>query len=105
MAEGLAHIATLAADFGGTEIMAPLQDVFGATSIDGYARTVFILTDGQVSNTTEVINLVRHHQKRVTVHSMGLGHGVSHALVDGIGLYVLIDLGLFWSHFVNIVFL
>lgn len=45
------HIATLKADLGGTEIAAPLRQVLSQPPIKGYARQIFVLTDGQVSST------------------------------------------------------
>ena len=46
------YVKTLNADFGGTELLLPLQYVFNQPPIAaGYARQVFVLTDGAVSNT------------------------------------------------------
>ena len=82
--QGLALAGSLAADMGGTEILAPLVMVLGARSIPGYDRQVFVLTDGEVSNVDEVIAAVGQANKGTRVFSMGIGENVSHALVDGI---------------------
>ncbi|KAK3729136.1 hypothetical protein QZH41_005822 [Actinostola sp. cb2023] len=42
------HGESMEADLGGTEILAPLQDVFSQPLIKGYPRQVFLLTDGEV---------------------------------------------------------
>ena len=48
------------ADFGGTELLAPLQSIFRQKpQSSGLPRQVFILTDGSVSNTDSVISEVR----------------------------------------------
>ena len=48
------------ANFGGTELLAPLQYIFKQQSkSSGLPRQVFILTDGSVSNTDSVISEVR----------------------------------------------
>ena len=48
------------ADFGGTELLAPLQYIFRQpTQSSGLPRQVFILTDGSVSNAGSVISEVR----------------------------------------------
>ena len=39
----------LKANFGETEILAPLKAIFALPVIDGYNRQVFVLTDGQVN--------------------------------------------------------
>lgn len=46
--EGTAHIASMQADLGGTEILAPLTDIFRTPLIPGYMRQIFVLTDGEV---------------------------------------------------------
>ena len=54
------YVKSLDADFGGTELLPPLQYVFNQPPIAaGYARQVFVLTDGAVSNTQQVIQEVR----------------------------------------------
>lgn len=42
------HITTLNANLGGTELANPLQALLAQAPIPGYARQVFVLTDGQV---------------------------------------------------------
>ena len=86
--QGAAHIAQLGADMGGTELLAPLQDILCAPAIAGYKRQVFVLTDGEVSNTAEVVALVRAHQGGNRVFALGLGDGASHELVEGIGAWL-----------------
>ena len=80
-----AHCTDMQADLGGTEILQPLQDVLGSKLIAGYTRQVFVLTDGEVSNTAEVIECVRRHQGTARLFALGLGEGASHELVEGIG--------------------
>ena len=59
------------ADFGGTELLAPLQSIFKQKpQSSGLPRQVFILTDGSVSNTDRVISEVRKnsHSTRCVVN-------------------------------------
>lgn len=42
---------------------------------------MFLLTDGAVSNTQLVVDLVRKHSETTRVHTFGIGTGVSTALV------------------------
>lgn len=51
-------VKKMTADMGGTEIYAPLMNILRSKLIDGYPRQIFLLTDGGVSNTEGVIDLV-----------------------------------------------
>lgn len=84
--KALDHAKTLNADLGGTELMAPLRAVYSQAAVPNYARQIFVLTDGEVSNTEEVVRLVReNHKTRSTwrLFTIGVGSSVSHALVNG----------------------
>ena len=50
---------------------------------EGHPRQIFLLTDGEVSDTKQVINLVGSHCKYSRVHTIGIGNGCSQALVKG----------------------
>jgi len=78
------HIATIMANYGGTNIYEPLSDVLSQPLIPFYSRQVFLLTDGQVSNTDDVIRLVQRKNQQCRVFSLGIGSSVSHFLVNGI---------------------
>lgn len=54
---------TMQADLGGTEILAPLEWVFSQPLVKGHPRQLFLLTDGEVGNTGQVINLVQKNSK------------------------------------------
>jgi hypothetical protein len=45
---------------------------------------VFLLTDGQVTNTDDVIALVRRHSDTTRVFTFGIGAGASDQLVKGV---------------------
>ena len=60
-------IRAMQADFGGTELLEPLKHVKEHPPVRGRSRQVFLLTDGEISNTNEVST---DSQGRVTIASM-----------------------------------
>ena len=54
------HVKYMSANFGGTEIYDPLKAIFKEPYFPGYARKIFLLTDGEVSNTDSIIKLVKN---------------------------------------------
>ena len=47
-------IRSMQANFGGTELLEPLKHVKEHPPVPGRSRQVFLLTDGEISNTNEV---------------------------------------------------
>jgi hypothetical protein len=77
-------VATLDADMGGTELLPALQHVVSQEPVAGLARQVLVLTDGEVTNTDEVIELARRHAATARFFTFGIGAGASQHLVRGI---------------------
>ncbi|XP_055343969.1 von Willebrand factor A domain-containing protein 5A-like [Paramacrobiotus metropolitanus] len=75
-----------AANLGGTEILQPLHKIFATPALSGFSRQLFILTDGEVSNTEQVIDLVKKNASDSRVFSFGIGDSCSRSLVNGIAL-------------------
>jgi von Willebrand factor type A domain len=68
---------------GGTEILEPLKKIYSETSNNDYPRYIFLLTDGEVSNTEEVIDLIRSNTDSTKVYSVGIGSSCSKELIKG----------------------
>ena len=84
LAKAKNHVNGMSADFGGTEVYNPLQNIFTSQEIDGYARQIFLLTDGAVSNSDRVIQLVKKNSDKTRVFTLGLGSSASRHLVKGV---------------------
>ena len=69
---------------GGTEILPALQFVVQQPTVPGLPRQVLVLTDGEVTNTDEVIDLARRHASTARCFTFGIGAGASHHLVKGL---------------------
>lgn len=77
------NINRFGADKGGTNILGPIQNAFSSVRTANYQRNIFLLTDGAVSNTTQVLNVIEancvFNQSRV--YTIGIGNGCSELLV------------------------
>ncbi|CAF1442475.1 unnamed protein product [Rotaria sordida] len=77
-------ISQIRADLGGTEILAPLQWLERHPPPIDRSRQVFLLTDGEVSNVSEVLELCRSMASSTRIFSFGLGASPSRSLVKGL---------------------
>lgn len=59
------YVRKIRADMGGTNILAPLNWILRQPMFSGHPRLLFLLTDGAVSNTGKVIELVRSHARYI----------------------------------------
>ena len=92
MAEAEKYIDQIAADYGGTEVMQPLQAILNDMKPD----IVILITDGAVSNTGEILDFVRNHTTMIS--TLGIGNAASVDLVRGIadetgGVHEFVDNG------------
>lgn len=70
-------------NMGGTEIFLPIKAAYEEDDSQG-RKVIFLLTDGQVSNTQDIIDYVRDRQKSCQVFSLGIGNAYSEELVEGV---------------------
>lgn len=78
-----AYAQAIQADLGGTEIYSALSRVLSAPRVDERLRQVFVLTDGQVSNEDQIIELCAAHRDTSRVFSFGIGNGVNEHFIRG----------------------
>lgn len=82
---GMKLAETLSANLGGTELLNCLKSVLECKrEIAKYKRQIFVLTDGEISNQDETLQLVKKHVDTNRVFSFGIGSGCSTALVNGL---------------------
>ncbi|XP_071169512.1 von Willebrand factor A domain-containing protein 5A-like isoform X2 [Mytilus edulis] len=82
--DALALQKRLDANMGGTEILRPLTQIYQQKAKSAYPRQIFLLTDGEVQNTNEVISLVKQNAANTRVFTFGIGEGVSTSLIKGV---------------------
>nr|XP_006641971.1 PREDICTED: von Willebrand factor A domain-containing protein 5B1 [Lepisosteus oculatus] len=78
------YIKKIRADMGGTNILSPLSWILHQPLYRGHPRLLFLLTDGAVSNTGTVIELVRSHSLITRCFSFGIGQSACRRLVIGL---------------------
>jgi hypothetical protein len=83
-AEALSVAEKLRADLGGTEIYAPLTSVFGQRLKGSGVRQLFVITDGEVSDTDNVIALGRSHASQNRCFAIGIGNGADAGMIEGL---------------------
>jgi Ca-activated chloride channel family protein len=87
--EASAHVQTLEANMGGTEILPALRLVLEWEPVAGLPRQVVLLTDGEVSNEAAVIELAEKHRAHTRIFSFGIGVGASEHLVRSVARVTL----------------
>ena len=82
---------------GGTEIYQPLDSIFKEHIKEDLKRQLFLLTDGKVHNTDQIVKLITSKivSSQTRVHTLGIGKGVDQNLIKkaaiaGAGSYHLI---------------
>ncbi|XP_051518790.1 von Willebrand factor A domain-containing protein 5B1 [Myxocyprinus asiaticus] len=78
------HVKKIRADMGGTNLLAPLNWVLRQPMQRGHPRLLFLLTDGAVTNTGKVIELLRSHARFTRCYAFGIGPGACTRLVLGL---------------------
>ncbi|XP_077400010.1 von Willebrand factor A domain-containing protein 5B1 [Vanacampus margaritifer] len=75
------YVRKIRADMGGTNILAPLKWILRQPMFPGHPRLLFLLTDGAVSNTGKVIELVRSHARYIRCFTFGIGQNACRRMV------------------------
>lgn len=87
VAEALAHVEGFSANYGGTETFGALKATIDSRYQD-IPCEVMLLTDGDIWNQgglfTYLNDEVKKSSSNLRVFALGIGNGVSHALVEGV---------------------
>ncbi|GBB97529.1 hypothetical protein RclHR1_00300008 [Rhizophagus clarus] len=87
LSEAINLAQTMTSNYGGTEVYNALKWAF-ENSRDDMPTTVFLITDGEVWNVDQIVELVRINEERkngdLRLFSLGIGDAVSHHLVESV---------------------
>ena len=81
--EAIELARNLSSDLGGTDILSPLKSIYKEEIKHGQ-RQIFIITDGEVNNPTQVFELVSQNSNKNRCFTIGLGRFCDAGLVEGI---------------------
>ena len=84
MEHAINQIKTFRADLGGTELFSPIEFAVSQESDYQWPRNIFVLTDGDITDTDTVLNKIKQFNHHTRVHSFGIGSGASIYLVKEI---------------------
>jgi von Willebrand factor A domain-containing protein 5 len=73
----------MSADLGGTYIYSVLEELLTKNHYEGYPKQVFLLTDGGVPNTENVIKMVSRNNLRARIYTIGFGNECCEDLIRG----------------------
>ena len=81
-------IKSLDAELGGTNIQEPLKSIFSDKCYASIKlpKYIILLTDGEVEDKDEVLNLILQNNSKFFIHSIGLGSRFDKDLIKGAGI-------------------
>ena len=82
-------VETLSANLGGTNIFDPLEDIY--SSYDTYKKlklpiNIFLLTDGEIQNKKETLELIEQNNNKFHIYSIGIGYDFNKDLIKNAGI-------------------
>ena len=80
----LSYFSKAKADLGGTEVLGPLKHIYSLPPAPETERSIVLLTDGEVGNEGEVLDLVRNHQENTRFFPIWIGAGPNEFLIKGV---------------------
>lgn len=81
IADAIRQVERFQADLGGTEIYDPIFEILMQKRLKKHPKTLFLLTDGEVSDPTRVVKLIGVSNHVARVFTLGIGSGCSRDLV------------------------
>ena len=87
--ESLTIIKTLKANLGGTNIYNPLKDIYDNENIYDeikLPKNIFILTDGEISDKKETLELIEKYSSKFYIFSIGIGNSFDKDLIKNAGI-------------------
>ena len=86
--ESIKFLETLRANKGGTDIYSPLKDIYNSKK--DYKniklpKNIFLLTDGEIDNKKDTLNIIEENNNEFFVYSIGIGDSFDKDLIKNAG--------------------
>lgn len=85
--KAMQHVDIFRADYGGTEMLTPLREIVNNRYQD-IPLDIMLLTDGEIWNQQALFDFlngkIAEEKAPIRVFTLGVGTGVSHALIEGV---------------------
>ena len=82
-------VEELKADLGGTNIYAPLQNIYDSNQVYDkikLPRNIFLLTDGEIENKKNTLKLIEINSDKYPIYSIGIGNNFDEDLIKNAGV-------------------
>lgn len=73
--KALLYVSKIRADLGGTELLAPLKDIYDSKLLPECQRNIILITDGEIGNESDIYSLVKGAANKARIFSVGIGNG------------------------------
>jgi hypothetical protein len=84
--QAISSIETFGADMGGTEIYKCIEHLVKNTVNTDFDNVFMVLTDGQVSNRKEIVNMLKNHKGTQRIFSVGIGKDADRVLIESLAI-------------------
>ncbi len=79
-------VKTILSNMGGTNIYEPIKAAINSPIVSESPKIIFLLTDGSVGNSDQIIKLVKDNTDRARTFTVGIGNGISNYFIKNVGL-------------------
>jgi len=84
MTEALTYLSETDASLGGTAVLAPLKNIYLDKLKGSQCRDIVLITDGEVGNEDQVMDLVKRFADNTKLHTVGIGNGPNEFFIKGL---------------------
>ena len=86
--ESISIIQNLNADLGGTDIYRPLKNIYNSNDYNNInlPKNIFLLTDGEVVDKRETLQLIEENNNKFQIFSIGIGNYFDEDLIKNAGV-------------------
>ena len=69
---------------GGTELLPALKDALALPELDGFSRSLVVVTDGYVTVEEQAFDMIRRNLNKSNLFAFGIGSSVNRYLIEGL---------------------